>query len=216
MPQSHPETVLSPRSSLSSSPFSSASSIDSPLISDSISDWTYKYPRDSEHRSGNHRRRQIRSGIHSPASSGSHSLPSSASTSDSVPMTPWKFHPDLALPEAMDRRQGLSSDENPNFLDGDEAFDENNIPPLYLGHTRWKQTQGTPGHPPANLPGDRTNAHVDRTALNRKSRLKTKHTHRNIYYERHLCKLFSFFVSFLDPRRSLSARIWDRQVQRDF
>lgn len=207
MSQSRTGTVLSPRSSLSSSPFSSTSSIDSPLISDSISDWAHN--PDAEHHSHNRRRsshhRHHRYGIHSPAEfSSSNSLPSSASASDpdSAPMTPWNGRPSLALPEISDgqHRQGHSSgNEHLNLDDVDDAFfdeNENNNPPLYLGHTRWKQTQGTPGQQPANLPGDRTNTHVGRGAtLHRRTKFRTKHTHRNVYYERHLSRDFFLILT---------------------
>ncbi|KAF9453263.1 hypothetical protein P691DRAFT_801605 [Macrolepiota fuliginosa MF-IS2] len=167
---SRPETVLSPRSSLSSSPISSASSIDSPLISDSISDWA-EHSRDRVHQRG----------IHSD----------SYTTSDSEsPMTPWDLRRDLGLPNSADRHQD-TSDEDQNQDD----HDENNMPPLYLGHTRWKQSQQphTPGQNHRTLSAD----HVDRTTLHRRTRSKTKHiyhTHRNVHYEQHLCESLIFHV----------------------
>lgn len=173
---SRAETVLSPRSSLSSSPISSASSIDSPLISDSISDW------------GEHSRdRSPHSGSASNSASGSES-----------PMTPWNLRPDLGLPTSADRRQD-SSEADPNQDDDNQ---DNNVPPLYLGHTRWKQSQQqgrfasdplphTPGQHHRMLSAD----HADRAGLHRRTRSRTKHTYhtyRNVYYERHLCESTCF------------------------
>lgn len=121
-------------------------------------------------------------------------------------MTPWNDRPNLAIPEPSERRQGHSNgNEHLNLDEGDDVFfDENELaetdPPLYLGHTRWKQTQGTPAHVPGALPAT-PQADRGRT-LHRKTRARPKHTRKDVYYEKQLCML-SFLYSLLQVRCAL-------------
>ena len=66
----------------------------------------------------------------------------------------------------------MSDDRQQAILDGN------------LGHTQWKQAQGTPGHRTSNLPGSRKT----KTRARTNTRPSTR-TRKNVLHERRLCPL---------------------------
>jgi len=88
-------------------------------------------------------------------------------------MAPWNS----ALPDTQQARINANVDDN-------APFDET---PLYLGHTRWKQAQGTPRQRHSNLPGNRTD--IRETTPHQKSRSRTR---RNVQRGERLCQLFVY------------------------